>query len=91
MKRERNAFLCDFAQNFKPEEVESGVAESLWHRMMWQLFVKKGVVEAMLGSLANLPMWTAEKLFKRVGGLRRRCSRFFILGRKKALKIKTCF
>lgn len=33
---------------------------------MWQLFVKKGVVEAFLGSVANVPMWSAESIFKEV-------------------------
>lgn len=73
------SFTSVCKQKFRREEIENGVAEAVWSRLMWQLFVKKGVVEAFLGCVANIPMWSAEKIFKSVSIDVQKCSFFFVL------------
>ncbi|CBZ52780.1 secreted alpha/beta hydrolase superfamiy protein,related [Neospora caninum Liverpool] len=47
----------------------SGVSpgELLWRRLMWQLYVKKGVVATFVGCVTHVPLWDARKIYERVG------------------------
>eukprot|EP00921_Rhytidocystis_pertsovi_P007624 GHVQ01012653.1.p1 GENE.GHVQ01012653.1~~GHVQ01012653.1.p1 ORF type:complete len:976 (-),score=144.85 GHVQ01012653.1:399-3326(-) len=56
-----------FVQKFSDEERKSGMAEALWNRLMWQLFVKKGVIGAFLGCVSMLPLWNSRPIFQEVG------------------------
>eukprot|EP00922_Rhytidocystis_sp_ex-Travisia-forbesii_P043228 GHVS01064543.1.p1 GENE.GHVS01064543.1~~GHVS01064543.1.p1 ORF type:complete len:1267 (+),score=237.42 GHVS01064543.1:178-3978(+) len=56
-----------FMQKFSVEERRSGMAEALWNRLMWQLFVKRGVIGAFLGCVTKLPLWNCEQIFLETG------------------------
>lgn len=58
--------LVMWLQQFSKGDIETGIADALWQRLIWQLFVKKGVVEAFLGCVAEVPLWSGESLFKKV-------------------------
>lgn len=56
-----------FLQKFSDEERRTGMAEALWNRLMWQLFVKKGVIGAFLGCVMRLPLWNSRTLYQQTG------------------------
>eukprot|EP00923_Selenidium_pygospionis_P060075 GHVN01105766.1.p1 GENE.GHVN01105766.1~~GHVN01105766.1.p1 ORF type:complete len:627 (+),score=112.12 GHVN01105766.1:218-2098(+) len=56
-----------FLKGFRQDEIDSGIAEALWQRYTWQLFVKKGVMSALMGCVHRLPLWSSKKLFTEVG------------------------
>ncbi|ESS31996.1 hydrolase, alpha/beta fold family protein [Toxoplasma gondii GAB2-2007-GAL-DOM2] len=41
--------------------------ELLWRRLMWQLYVKKGVVATFVGCVTHVPLWDGRKIYERLG------------------------
>ncbi|KEP66199.1 UNVERIFIED_CONTAM: hydrolase, alpha/beta fold family protein [Hammondia hammondi] len=41
--------------------------ELLWRRLMWQLYVKKGVVATFVGCVTHVPLWDGKKIYERLG------------------------
>uniref|UniRef100_A0A0G4F5R8 AB hydrolase-1 domain-containing protein n=1 Tax=Chromera velia CCMP2878 TaxID=1169474 RepID=A0A0G4F5R8_9ALVE len=64
-----------FAKKFSANEKKNGLVDALWNRMMWQLFVKKGMISAFLGCVTQIPMWNLEPMAKQVGA----CDRAVLL------------
>eukprot|EP00917_Polyrhabdina_sp_WS-2016_P023655 GHVP01051241.1.p1 GENE.GHVP01051241.1~~GHVP01051241.1.p1 ORF type:complete len:538 (+),score=73.12 GHVP01051241.1:82-1695(+) len=52
---------------YTEEELMTGVPQALYDRITWQFFVRKGVVGAILGCVTKMPLWSAQKLFAKVG------------------------
>ncbi|PFH37870.1 hypothetical protein BESB_002110 [Besnoitia besnoiti] len=44
-----------------------GAGELLWRRLMWQLYVKKGVVATFVGCVTHIPLWDAKAIYAKVG------------------------
>lgn len=54
-----------FSKSMKGEDPE--VIQSMWSRMVWSLFIKKGVASASLATMLRVPWSGLENLFKDVG------------------------
>jgi len=88
-----------FSKSFrgKGQEADSAFVESLWRRIVWQLYVKKGVASATLAVCHRVPWFQLKPLFVETGRSRRPV--LLVWGERDALnpvktvapKVQSCF